>query len=54
MDHGCGNNRLSYQYSRWMTIAVMVIAVDDYRSADHRDGGCRGDAHVVMLVAIDG
>ena len=57
-DYSCGSRlwqqSLSYQCSRWMTIAVIVVAVDVYRSADHRDGGCRGDAHVVMLGAIDG
>lgn len=30
----------------------MLVAVDDYRSDDHRNDGCRGDDDVVMFVAI--
>ncbi len=36
-----------------MTIAVMVVAVSGRRNDDRRDDGCRGDANVVMVVAID-
>lgn len=35
------------------TVAWMTIAVDDGRIDDRRNDGCRDDANVVMVVAID-
>lgn len=35
-----------------MAIAVMVATMDDYRSDDHRNDGCSGDAVVTLVATV--